>query len=248
MDDIWDINKLALFIAFVVPGFISLKTYELRCPRETKSSSEQLIDAIAYSSLNYGLFLGAIYLVEQSTLSVAHPTLYILFYVAVLLLGPVLWPLLWFKLRTTEFVQKIFPTHPTGKPWDWLFQQKKAYWVVVHFKDGRKAGGLYSNKSFASSAPEAEQIYLEKAYLINDDGILERPLTGTAGVLIVGEIASVELFHIDGESNGEREREQGPGQPRRPREGISAPETRVRQSAGGLPAGEGPRPDRPHSP
>ena len=27
--DIWDVDKLVLFIAFVIPGFVSIKTYQL---------------------------------------------------------------------------------------------------------------------------------------------------------------------------------------------------------------------------
>ena len=45
--DIWEANKLVLFIAFVVPGFVSLKTYELVFPGVPKDSAQQLIDTVA---------------------------------------------------------------------------------------------------------------------------------------------------------------------------------------------------------
>lgn len=51
--DIWDTNKLILFIAFVIPGFVSLKTYELLVPANMKDSDKRLIDAVAYSSVKY---------------------------------------------------------------------------------------------------------------------------------------------------------------------------------------------------
>ena len=54
--DIWDANKLLLFIAFVIPGFVSLKTYELLCPGAPKESDKLLIDAVAYSSINYAAY------------------------------------------------------------------------------------------------------------------------------------------------------------------------------------------------
>ena len=59
--DIWDVNKLILFIAFAVPGFISIKVYELLSPRMAKDSSQQLIDAVAYSSINYALLIWPVY-------------------------------------------------------------------------------------------------------------------------------------------------------------------------------------------
>lgn len=37
--DIWEVDKLILFIAFVIPGFIALKMYELIFPGEEKDSS-----------------------------------------------------------------------------------------------------------------------------------------------------------------------------------------------------------------
>lgn len=55
--DIWTVDKLVLFIAFIVPGFVSLKAYELLAPRVTKESTQQLIDAVAYSSINYAILL-----------------------------------------------------------------------------------------------------------------------------------------------------------------------------------------------
>ena len=32
--DIWDVDKLVLFIAFVIPGFVSIKTYQLGVRRQ----------------------------------------------------------------------------------------------------------------------------------------------------------------------------------------------------------------------
>jgi len=44
--NIWETDKLIVFLLFVIPGFISLKTYELLIPNEQKDSSKQLIDAL----------------------------------------------------------------------------------------------------------------------------------------------------------------------------------------------------------
>jgi len=39
--EIWEIDKLVLFIAFVIPGFISIKCYQLLFPGTEKSASDQ---------------------------------------------------------------------------------------------------------------------------------------------------------------------------------------------------------------
>lgn len=203
--DIWDVNKLVLFIAFVVPGFVSLKAYELVAPRLAKDSTQQLIDAVAYSSINYAILLWPIYEVETNSIRTIYPSAYIAFYVFVLLIAPVSWAFLLRWLRCTQFVQQALP-HPTGKPWDYVFSKRKPYWVIVSFKSGQKIGGLFDSQSFASSAPEVEQLYLEQCWVVNEDGGLERKRCDTAGILILAtDINTVEFFNVlkgkpDGES------------------------------------------------
>ncbi|MGY0559808.1 DUF6338 family protein [Luteimonas sp. A277] len=53
--DIWEVEKLSLFLAFVIPGFISIKCYQVAFPGTARGSAEQLLDAIAYSCINYAV-------------------------------------------------------------------------------------------------------------------------------------------------------------------------------------------------
>lgn len=195
--DIWDVDKLILFIAFVVPGFISLKTYALLQPADFKDTSQQLVDAVAYSSINYALLIAPIYAVEYLNLKQSHPFWYVIFYVIVLLIAPIVWAKAFLWLRKTEFLQKTM-AHPTGKPWDFVFSQKRPYWVIATLIDGRQVAGLFHAKSFASSSPSSEQIYLQEAWVLNDDGGFERAREKSAGIIILAkEIATIELFHIE---------------------------------------------------
>ncbi|MES2403550.1 MAG: DUF6338 family protein [Pseudomonadota bacterium] len=200
--DIWNINALALFIAFVIPGFISLKTYQLLFPSESRGSDKLLIDAIAYSSINYAILLWPIYAIETHNVRVLHPTAYVLFYVFALLIAPVIWIFLFKRIRTTQIAQKSVP-HPIARPWDYVFGQRRPHWIVVTLKSGRSVGGRYDASSFASSAPAPEQLYLEEHWVLNEDGGFERPRAETNGILILSsEIATVEFFHLGyGEGN-----------------------------------------------
>lgn len=203
--DIWESNKLALFVAFVVPGFISLKTYEVLFPRAPKDSAQQLVDAVAYSSANYALLMWPIYEVESCALRTTHPRAYVLFWVFVLLVAPLCWAFLLGKVRSSRFVQQNLP-HPTAKPWDFVFGQRERFWVIVSLKDGKRIGGLYGSKSFASSAPAPEQLFLQEAWELNSDGGFERAREDSAGVIILApDAVSVEFFRVlDG---GEDEQE-----------------------------------------
>ena len=202
--NIWQIDNLLLFIGFVIPGFVSLKTYQLLFPSATRDSSRLLIDAIAYSCVNYAVLFYFIYEVESSDLAKADPRAYVAFYVLVLLIAPVAWALLLRVLRGTQFLQRVFP-HPTGKPWDFVFGQRKSCWMIVALKDGTRVAGKFGPSSFASSAPAAEQLYLEENWVINDDGGFERPRADTGGILILSsDIVTVELFKMLEESVHER--------------------------------------------
>jgi hypothetical protein len=46
--DVFTIDKLFIFIAFIVPGFVSLKAYEIFVPTQKIDSSKILIEAITY--------------------------------------------------------------------------------------------------------------------------------------------------------------------------------------------------------
>ncbi len=195
--NIWEVDKLLLFIMFVIPGFISIKTYELLIPKEITDSSKQIIDAITYSCLNFSILIWFIIDVEASSLADAHPGLYKFFYFSVLFLFPVFWVLIWMWVRKLDFFQKNAP-HPTAKPWDFVFSQRHWYWVIVTFKSGEKIAGKYAGRSFASSNPSKEQIYLEETWKLNEDGGFDRPRTNTAGIIILAdEILTIELFKYE---------------------------------------------------
>ena len=96
----------------------------------------------------------------------------------------------------TKWLQKALP-HPTAKPWDFVFSQRKPYWVIITLKDGAQIAGRYDVNSFASSAPAQEQLYLEEAWVLSSGDGFERPRVDSAGILILApDIATVEFFYI----------------------------------------------------
>lgn len=123
--DIWEVDKLTLFLAFVIPGFISLKTYSLMIPGPTRNSGDQLIDALAYSCINYAILWVPIGWIEASPLASSSPALYYVFYLVVFVFAPIIWVLALKWLRTRRWVSQRLP-HPTGKAWDFFFQQRKS--------------------------------------------------------------------------------------------------------------------------
>tara|TARA_Y100000296_G_scaffold26814_1_gene31497 strand:+ start:1366 stop:1971 length:606 start_codon:yes stop_codon:yes gene_type:complete len=192
MSGILELDKLLLFVLFVIPGFISLKVYELLNPAMRTDSSKQLIDVIAYSCLNYALLSPFIYWlcnVEKINPNLLYPSLVFMLFIA-----PLLWVALWQGIRRKHFIQKFIP-HPTSQAWDFVFSKRKPYWIKVTLISGRQIAGLYSSQSFTSSSPHPQQIYMEETWILNKDGGFDRPKNQTAGVLILAtDIECVELI------------------------------------------------------
>jgi len=194
--DIFETNKLFLFLVFVIPGFVSLKTYSLFYLDVPKDSSQLLIDAITYSSVNYAILLVPIYSIEVNHIRSLYPWVYFIFYFFVFFVAPISWACLLWKLRNSKFFQKTIP-HPVGKAWDYVFGLREPYWLIITLKNEKKIAGRYDSKSFASSSPEPEQIYLQEAWLVNEDGGFERSRENTAGIMVLGsEIETIEFFNI----------------------------------------------------
>ncbi|HDO1383462.1 TPA: DUF6338 family protein [Aeromonas veronii] len=192
--ELLELNKLLLFVAFVMPGFIAIKAYELfAVASERKSTSEQLIDAVSYSCINYVIWLPVVYAIESGELRNVHFWLYVLFYFTVLFVSPVAISYLWVKVRIGRFKQ-----HPIQRPWDYVFSSLEPHWVLVTLKSGEKIGGYYGPNSFASSSPAPEQIFLQSSWVINEDEGFERVKETTAGILILSsEILYLEFYKAD---------------------------------------------------
>jgi hypothetical protein len=117
-----------------------------------------------------------------------------LFYSFVMIIFPAFLAWIWLKLRNIEFFKKNAP-HPTLRAWDYVFNQRKAYFVIVTLSDGTKLAGEYAEGSFTSSYPEDPQIYLIKTWVVNSDGGFERQREQSEGILILAkDIQSIEFF------------------------------------------------------
>lgn len=191
--DVWDPSKLAIFLAFVTPGFIALKVYDLLSPAARGTTAERLIDAMVYSAINYSLLAWPLLWIKDEKLWETNRGLFAVLLLFGVFVVPVVWTLAWHVFRSRKCVQRFFP-HPTGSAWDYFFSLRQPGWVIVQMKTGRKVAGLYGGDSFASSAPNPRELFLQEAWLLNDDGGFERVVNESAGVIVCGEVESIEVF------------------------------------------------------
>lgn len=193
MADLLELEKLYLFIIFFIPGFISLKIWSLIVPTENRKTSDYFFDIISYSAINFAALFWLIYIIIKNEYALC---VNIILTIIVLLVAPVLWPIIisWI-LKSGKLKGKI--VHPTPKAWDFFFSQGEPCFMLIHLKSGKYIGGLYSGKSFASSFPHPEDIYLEEVWKVDEQGKFKNKIESSKGILINREFINyIELFEV----------------------------------------------------
>ena len=97
----------------------------------------------------------------------------------------------WFKALLNKY--QISTIHPVNCAWDWHFGQCGECWVVVVLRDGTKWYGFMGRNSFMSSDPAERDVYIEKVYLAEGEGMPWVP-RGNSVWIAHGEIQSLEFL------------------------------------------------------
>ncbi len=194
--EVLDQNRLSLFVIFVVPGFISMKLWGMLVATEEKSLSGSLLEAAFYGALNLALTSWIILLAYDLDLKKNHYVIYLVCVFAILFIFPMIWPVLLWKLRTSQVISK-FILHPFPTSWDFFFAMKQPCFVIVHLKGGGKIGGLFYNESYASSHPQKRDIYLNEVWEIDETGHFLNKVPDSQGLWIdQGSFTFMEFLAI----------------------------------------------------
>ncbi len=202
------LETIQQIILFAIPGFISMKVYGLIIPGERADSSKQVLDCVAYSSINYGLVAG-IYLLINAIIAPCGNTLPPPFSPWILIpsvfFTPAVWPLLWLKVLKMKVIRsRTISPHATA--WDLFFSSKQPGYVLVTMKDGTIVGGWYGPNSGTSTYPNPNQIYLEETWKM-DGRKFVKPRIQTGGIILSAtDFVTIEFF-IYKQNDGRRESE-----------------------------------------
>ncbi len=190
-----------LFLVFFFPGFVSLKFYDLLTTGDKRDFSRSLLDAIAYSFINFIFLIWFVPEVFELWEANIVSLQFWFFNAAYFIAGPVLWPYLFLHVTKLQWFSRHLTTYSL-RAWDRVFGLRKPNWIIVHLQDGRKVGGIFAENSYASSYPAPEQIYLEKVWQLDTEGKFEKQIEGSRGMLILdGQIAAIELFNAENVNN-----------------------------------------------
>ena len=190
-------DQLTLFLIFVVPGFVAMKTHDLLIPGQRRDWGSSLIEVISYSMMNLALLFWAVHLLHRERFQAQHPVGYFLGMFGVLFIAPVVWAILARALRSLRVVQR-FMVDPRPTAWDFFFDQRRPVWALFHLKTGQKLGGLLAESSTASAYPYLPDIYVEEVWRVDEQGRFSKRIEQTAGALIKRDDCShIEFFTLE---------------------------------------------------
>ena len=181
-------NESVIYILLLfLPGFIFIRSSTLLVASNDSDFSKKWYDAVAYGIIFSGLTYIA-YLLLNSYIHVY------IFPVVGMVIAPFISPFILQYLRTKPFFHERI-LRPEVSAWDYIFSSKKSYWIIIHLKDGRNIGGVYSSNSFTSAFPYKQDIYLEELWKLDENKKFVEKIERSAGIWIVSdEISSIEFF------------------------------------------------------
>ena len=180
------------FVILIMPGFISIKVWNLIIPSKSRALKDSFLDALAYSFLNFALLFWLMLIIRRIDLTWLRGMLY-----GVLMgVGSVLWPILLKVVATRKFQRIII--NPIPRAWDYFFGLRENCFMLIHLKDGSLVGGLSYEKSFASSYPASEDIYIEQVWEISEQGKFLEKIPQSIGMLVTRDsIEYIEMYSFN---------------------------------------------------
>lgn len=170
-----------------MPGFIIDKVISVLLPyiEREKSPTNIILRSLSFSCINYAIFSWLILLLYS------NKKLLWLLAIIVLVIGPLLIGLLFYKILKRSFVNiRLLPN-----AWDYYFGQEKPAWILITLKDGKLIGGFFSQNSFASTGDH--DLYIEEVWELNKDGKFIKPIKDSDGCLVKNfEIKHIEFFKV----------------------------------------------------
>lgn len=199
-----DVHTIFLFIIFFVPGCIFMESYSLVIPTGridySKSWQKIVVYSIVFSGATYFLYD----LAKFEHIAWANNLILILG----IFIVPAITPFLFLRLQNIKwFHDNMLLPHPTA--WDYIFNKRKSYWVILNLKSGDRIGGIYDVNSYTSAFPYEHDIYIEKIWELDEDGGFIQQIEQSAGMWVQGsEISAIEFFVNSIDENGDDECEQ----------------------------------------
>lgn len=92
--------------------------------------------------------------------------------------------------------------------WDWVIREEGPAYVKIFMRDGSSFGGVFADRSIASIAPQQRDVFLERVWLLDEDGNFRSEAPGNTGVWIAHEaIGRIEFYRSEAHGSEEQSTE-----------------------------------------
>lgn len=158
--------QVEIILLFITPGFIFSRVLGFSVPQRSRDALSMVLDSLAASSFSYALISPLIWFLVRNDFTGRHPIVFCFCLILVLFIWPVALAVLAIQAienpRFSTLRRLLKLAHPIPKAWDYFFRAAGPCWVRATLKDGTLVAGLFGVNSFASSYPDAEDLYLER--------------------------------------------------------------------------------------
>jgi hypothetical protein len=193
--------QILVVVLFAIPGLLYLWTFERLAGRTRLRGTERLLRAVAWSTGIYAAASPWLLRVAARVGGGERVSLggLVAGTIALVLVAPVVCGFAMAQFRWSEprnaMLRRFTVVDPAPTSWDFVFTGGGPYFVRAKLRDGERVGGYFGDGSSASSYPEPQDLYLEEAWRLRDDGSFVEPLPSSRGLLLRhGDVEILELF------------------------------------------------------
>lgn len=191
--ELFDGNKILLFIFFFIPGFVALKTYEFFYAVNKKDLGKEILDAVFFSCLNYSVIgLPLIYIVDKYELNIWG---FFITGITSLLIAPCFLAFLWVYTVNQICKKTKLGKSPHKTPLEYFnneIRTDKHVWVQVELKDDSLINGVFG---YMTSYPDEVGIYLQQYWTLENDQF-SRNDKDLGIVILSNEIKTISFSEI----------------------------------------------------
>lgn len=186
--------EFILFLAFIVPGFLSMRVYGLLLPGDEPSLKENVLEAFAFGILNFVVMYWAISLLLDQEFTPRSRLVNYLLVVLTFLIAPMTWPVI-VKIILRKLAEWNVVLYGYRNAWDDFFLRREPCWIIVHLKDGRRLGGWYGDNSYAGLYPNSGHLSVEQLWRLDEQNKFVEPVPQSRGIILrPDDYHFVELF------------------------------------------------------
>jgi hypothetical protein len=190
------------FGRYVLAGLIIIWVRSRFVIGDRPKVGEQILEAVILSLVNQLVFQVALTFFGLTSGWVAWPSVpaQVAFLVEILVLPMLLGTMAganlsrgWNRALLRRLSMPV--EHPVRRAYDYAFtQDRKTGFVILTFQDGSSIYGFFGADSLASSDPNRSDIYLERLYVVGEDGQWSEPDVRRSALVSLSGVRSIEFL------------------------------------------------------